>query len=76
MADPARAPVQDAPPVDPYAVDRAIVLQRARRQARIERRRARRLASLRFWFVVVALLALSGYVSVTVWREIQRLFGL
>ena len=76
MAEPARAPAHDAPPVDPYAVDRALVLHRARRRARIERRRAQRLAHVRFWVVVVALLALSVFVSLTVWREIQRLFGL
>ena len=75
MPEPARAPAHD-PPVDPYAVDRAFVLHRARRRARIERRRAERLAKLRFWLVVVALLALTVFLSVTVWREIQRLFGL
>ena len=75
MSEPARAPAHD-PPVDPSAVDRAFVRHRARRRARIERRRAERLAKIRFWLVVVALLALSVFLSVTVWREIQRLFGL
>ena len=76
MPEPATVSGEDAPLTDPYAVDRAVVLHRARRRARIERRRARRLANLRFWLVVIVLLASSVFVSLTVWREIQRLFGL
>ena len=83
MAEPATrtpagddVPAFDAPPVDPSAVDRAYLQERARRRARIERSRARRRASLRFWFVVLGLLAVSALLVLTVWREIERLFGL
>jgi hypothetical protein len=69
-------PTFDAPPVDPSAVDRAYLQERARRRARIERSRARRRASLRYWLVVLGLLAVSALLVLTVWREIERLFGL
>ncbi|MBA2384588.1 MAG: hypothetical protein H0V68_08005 [Actinobacteria bacterium] len=78
MAEPATRPPagDDAPPFDPVAVDRAYLQERARRRARIERSRERRRASLRFWLVLLALLAASVLLSVTIWREIERLFGL
>ena len=78
MAEPATRPTagDDAPPFDPLAVDRAYLQERARRRARIERSRERRRASLRFWLVLLALLAVSVLLSLTIWREIERLFGL
>src|SRR5829696_8693422 len=78
MAEPAtrRSAGDDAPPFDPIAVDRAYLQERARRRARIERSRARRRASLRFWLVLLALLAVTLLISLTIWREIERLFGL
>ncbi len=72
-----RAPEGDAsPPFDPVTVDRAYLQERARRRARSERLQARRRASLRFWFVLLVLLAASAGFTVTIWREIERLFGL
>ena len=77
MAEPATRPAgDDAPPFDPIAVDRAYLQERARRRARIERSRARRRASLRFWLVLIGLLVASVLISLTIWREIERLFGL
>jgi len=78
MAEPARREAAgDAPPAyDPLAVDRAYLQERARRRARLERRQAERRASLRFWFVLLVLLAASVLLSLTIWREIERLFGL
>ena len=76
MAEPARreAVGDDEPPAyDPLARDRAYLQERARRRARVERQRAKRRASVRFWFV---LLAASVLLSLTIWREIERLFGL
>jgi len=69
-------PSGEGPPVDPDAVDRAYRLHRARRRARLERRRATKRASLRFWVVLVVLLAASVFLAVTIWREVERLFGL
>jgi hypothetical protein len=58
------------------AVERAYRLQRARRRARIDRNRARRRAGVRFVLVLAALVALAAYLSLTVWNEIEQLFGL
>ena len=78
MGEPARthAPVDDPPVVDPDAVQRAYRLERAKRRARIERGRARRLAGVRFAAFLVILLALSIGLGVTIWHQVQRLFGL
>lgn len=40
------------------------------------RTREKKRAGLRFLLVLAALVALSVYLSLTVWGEIQRLFGL
>jgi hypothetical protein len=67
----------EQPPVfDHSAIDRAYHLHRARRQQRVERRRASRFAHYRFWLVLGGLFLASLVVVVTVWGEIQRLFGL
>ena len=64
------------PPYDPLAVDRAYLQERARRRARVERTRARRQAGVRFWLVLLVLLTATVLLSLTIWREIERLFGL
>ena len=58
------------------AVDRAYLQERARRRARSERSRARRRAGLRFWLVLLGLVAVSVLLTLTIWREVERLFGL
>lgn len=76
MAEPARKLPQDVPVYDPGAVRREYRRQRAKRQALQQRKRERRAANIRFWLIVVALLALSIYLSVAMWHQVQRLFGL
>lgn len=78
MAEPARRreAVDEPPPLDPNAVERAYRFHRTRRRIREERTRERSLARLRFLAVLVALLVLTAYVSLVVWRQIERLFGL
>lgn len=66
----------DVPVVDHEAVRDTVRMQRARRKARIEHRRRTRRAGIRFWLVLFALLVVSVVLSVVIWREIQRLFGL
>jgi hypothetical protein len=66
----------NGPPIDPTAVSRAYRFHRARRRARLERTRATRRAGVRFWFVLVLLLAASAALAVTFWRQVQELFGL
>jgi hypothetical protein len=78
MAEPARRhdAVEDPPPIDPAAVDRAFRFHRARRRAREERVRERSHARWRFWFVLLTLLVLAAYLALVVWRQIEQLFGL
>ena len=75
VREPART-VDDAPVVDPEAIQHAYRLQRARRRARLERHRERRHAQFRFLATLGLLLAASIALGVTVWHQVQRLFGL
>jgi hypothetical protein len=78
MAQPARRPeaAEEAPPYDPRAIERTLLEQRARREARLARKRASRNARIRFFVVIFALLGGAVALGVLVWQEIQRLFGL
>jgi hypothetical protein len=78
MAQPARraATPPESPPVDPTAIDRAYRLHRARRRARIERRRERARARVRFLVATTVLVALALFLLLTLWHEIQKVFGL
>ena len=51
-------------------------LHRARRKARTAHRKRTRRAGIRFWLVLLVLVVASVLLSVTIWHEIQRLFGL
>jgi hypothetical protein len=78
MAEPAGRPdAADEPPLpDPVAVERAYRFHKTRRRIRQRRKEERALARLRFFAVLLTLLVLSAYVSLVVWRQIERLFGL
>jgi hypothetical protein len=77
VAQPLRTPAEDeAPPIDPVAVHRAYRWEKARRRVRDERRRASKRANRRFWFIMLALLVACVVLAVTVWNEVERLFGL
>lgn len=78
MAEPARRhdAVEEPPLPDPIAVERAYRFHKIRRRIRQERKQERALARLRFFAVLLALLVLSAYLSLVVWRQIERLFGL
>ena len=79
MAEPARrAPAldDDAPSLDPAAIERAYVRERARRRARIARRSAKRRSNVRFWIVLTLLTFLTVLLALTVWNEVQKVFGI
>ncbi|HEX2291925.1 MAG TPA: hypothetical protein VHH55_01340 [Gaiellaceae bacterium] len=78
MAEPARRPdAEEEPPLpDPIAVERAYRFHKTRRRIRQERKEERALARLRFLAVMLALLVLTAYLSLVVWRQIEHLFGL
>jgi hypothetical protein len=67
---------EDAPPIDPGAVDSAYRYHQARRRARVERRRHQRRAGMRFWLGVLVLVAASVALALLLWQEVERLFGL
>jgi hypothetical protein len=76
MAQPAKSDPPEAPVYDPVAVEREYRRNRARRAALEQRKRERRAAGVRFWLVALALIALSVYLGLTIWHQIQNLFGL
>jgi hypothetical protein len=78
MAHPATrpAPEDDAPSLDPSAVERAYLRERARRRARSQRRNAARSSNARFWVVIAVLLFLTVVFALTAWREVQTTFGI
>lgn len=77
MAQPARriADPED-PPVDPEAVDRAYHYHRARRNAKLRRKREQSHANLRFMVVLAILFAIGIALVLTIWHEVQKVFGL
>ena len=79
MAQPAtrrEALDDDAPSLDPAAVERAYRRERARRHARSQRQNAARSSNARFWVVLAVLVFLTVVISLTAWREIQTTFGI
>jgi hypothetical protein len=76
MAQPARSQAEDAPEVDPAAVDRAYRYHRERRRARVRHSREQKRARLRFWVVLILLTGFAIYLMLLVWSQIEQLFGL
>jgi hypothetical protein len=73
---PIRTQIDEPPLPDPHSVDRAYRYHRARRHARIERRREKRWARLRFWFALGCLLLLALVIVVLVMQQVQNNFGI
>jgi hypothetical protein len=79
MAQPAtrrEATEDDAPSLDPSAVERAYRRERARRHARHRRRNDARSSNARFWVVIALLVFLTVVFSLTAWRLLQTTFGI
>jgi len=71
------APAAEPPPVDTTdAIQWAYRFHRTKRRLQVERRRASQLASLRFAAALALLVFVFVVLSLTVWAEIQKLFGL
>lgn len=62
--------------MDPFAVERRLRRERAKRRARIEHRREQRIAGLRFLVLIGALVFLTLFLSLSIWEKIRDLFGL
>ena len=78
MGEPSRIPNElDEPPLhDPHTAVRTYRYHRARRAARIERRRARRWARVRFWFMFGILLLAAAVIIVLILQQVQNIFGI
>ncbi len=77
MAQPARrVAAPEEPPVDPEAIDRAYHYHRARRNARRRRKRESSRARLRFIVTLAILVGLAVFLMLTIWHEVQHVFGL
>jgi hypothetical protein len=78
MAEPApsreRIP-DDAPSLDPLAIERNYRRERARRRARIERRSAASRSNVRFWVTLLVLAFATAFIALAAWHEVQTLFG-
>jgi hypothetical protein len=78
VAEPAPIPTElDEPPThDPVAARRAYHYHRAKRAARIERRRERRWARIRFCFMLGCLLVAIAVIGVLILQQVQNVFGI
>jgi hypothetical protein len=78
MAEPApKTPFapDDAPSLDPLAIERNYRRERARRRARIERKSATRRSDVRFYVTLLVLSFVTAFVILAAWHEVQTLFG-
>jgi hypothetical protein len=78
MAQPARqTPVDpdEAPSLDPLAIERNYRRERARRRARVERKSAARRSGVRFFVTLLVLSFVTAFVILAAWHEVQTLFG-
>jgi hypothetical protein len=74
MAEPAKAP-DDAPSLDPLAIERNYRRERARRRAKVERRSSVKRSNVRFWVTLLFLAFLTAFAILAAWHEVQTLFG-
>jgi hypothetical protein len=77
-AFPARKPdAAEPPPIpDPLEVHQQFRRHRAKRLARIEQRLESKRATRRFWILIASLFVLALFLSVTIWEQIQSMFGI
>jgi len=78
MAEPAhstQALDDDAPLLDPLAIERNYRRERARRRARIERKSEARRSDVRFFVTLLVLSFVAAFLVLATWYEVQSLFG-
>ena len=74
---PVRVDEPALPPVhDPAAIHAEFRRHRRKRNARIEHRLELKRAKRRFWVLVGALFMLALFLGVTIWEQVQSMFGI
>ena len=79
MAEPASRPSaldEEAPSLDPAAIERAYRRERDRRHLRSLRRDDARSSSARFFVAISALLFITVVIALSTMDEIQHMFGI
>lgn len=78
MGYPARQtrPEDEKPPIDPTAITRAYERERASRQIRDGRARARNRAHVRFYVTILVMLVAVAAIALLIWQETETLFGI
>jgi hypothetical protein len=69
-------PESEKPPIDPTAITRAYERERASRQIREDRVRARNRAHVRFYVTMLAMLAVVAAIAILILQETKTLFGI
>lgn len=65
------------PPIDdPFVVHREFRRHRRKRLARLERRLEVKRAKRRFWILLGGLFMFAVFLGVTIWEQIQSMFGI
>ncbi len=67
---------RDEPSLDPAAIERAYLRERARRRARYARANSARNSSARYWVVLALLAFLTVVFALTAWHQVQTTFGI
>jgi hypothetical protein len=65
----------DAPSLDPSAIERAYIRERTRRRLRSDRRTEARSSNARFWVVLAVLMFLTVCIALFAWHQVQTTFG-
>ncbi len=73
---PIPTPVDEPPLHDPDSVRHSYHYHRARRAARVHRRRERRWSRVRFWFMLGCLVLVVAVIGVLIMQQVQNSFGI
>jgi hypothetical protein len=66
---------EETPSLDPAAIERAYIKERARRRARIAHHEYARNSNARFWVMLAVLALLTVLIGLAAFHEIQANFG-
>jgi hypothetical protein len=69
-------PEGEKPPIDPTVISRAYEREKASRQVRAERARARSRAHVRFYVTMLIMLTAVAAIALLIWQETKTLFGI